>query len=258
MAERRKFRTREVVLAVAAGVVAAGGAALTLDALKDDGPIVAITGPREMTYEVAPFQQVATVGPQDVVITYGDGFAVRSEGSPDAIARLEAVVENGTLTIRPKDGWNGVFGRGDSSSATFYVTLPLLEGVSLAGSGDVSVDRVEGSRFEAEIAGSGELSIDDLRVDRAEFSIAGHGDIVAAGSVGETHVSILGSGGVQGDDLVSRTADVSVAGSGDVSLNVESAANVSMVGSGDVDISGPARCSISRLGSGDVTCNGGE
>ena len=57
-----------------------------------------------MTYQVAEFDEIATTGPQDVVITIGETFSVRAEGSPEALAQLEAVVEGDTLAIRPKTG----------------------------------------------------------------------------------------------------------------------------------------------------------
>lgn len=249
-----KLRLREAVFAVAMGTLAAGGAALIL-AGDDDDRVPAAAGPGELTYAVAPFGEISTVGPQDVVVTLGDGYSVRSEGSPDALGRLEAVVEGGKLTIRPKNAFGGSFAWGRVSDATFYVTLPKLAAVSLAGSGDVRVDRIDGERFEGSVAGPGELAIAAMQVERADFSIAGPGDLVAAGTARETHVSIAGSGEVRATGLRSRTASVSMAGSGDVALSVEEDARVSIMGSGDVDIAGPARCTVSRMGSGDVRCN---
>ena len=251
-----RLRKREVALALAAGAVAAGGAALMLDG-SDSGPRVQATaGPDAMTYQLSQFEEISTVGPQDVVVTLGDSFAVRAEGSPGALAQLEAVVVNGRLTIQPKRGFD--WGRWRSlQPATFYVVLPRLEGVALAGSGDVRIDRIEGGTFEGTIAGSGELSIDVMSVDEADFKIAGGGQVTASGSAGETRVAIGGSGDVEADGLRSATASVSIGGSGNVSLDVEDEAKISIMGSGDVEISGPAQCSVTRFGSGDVRCEGG-
>jgi hypothetical protein len=110
---------REAAFAVAMGALAAGGAALILSDGGEDAP--AATGASERTYAVAPFEEIATVGPQDVVVTLGDGYAVRSEGAPEALSRLEAVVEDGKLAIRPKDrfavgfNWGRVAGRRSTS-----------------------------------------------------------------------------------------------------------------------------------------------
>ncbi len=254
--ERPRLRKREIVFAVAAGVVAAGGAALILDS--DDGgpPAQAYGGTREMTYQAADFDQISTSGPQDVNVTLGDSFAVRSEGSPQALEQLEAVVVNGKLTIQPKRGFN--WGNWRSlQPATFYVTLPKLEAVAVAGSGDVSIDRIEGERFDGSIAGPGSLAIATMAVGDATFSIGGQGDVTVAGTARNTHVAIAGTGEVQGGGLSSDTASISIGGTGDVSLTVQKEANVSIMGTGDVDISGPGRCSVTQMGTGDVTCSGG-
>jgi hypothetical protein len=254
--ERPRLRKREIVFAVAAGVVAAGGAALMLDSDGGDSPMIIKGGPNELTYQVAPFDEISSTGPQDVVITVGEAASVRSEGSPEALSLLEAVVEDGQLIIRPK-GRFGAFDWGRVSSATFYVTVPELKGVALAGSGDIRVDRVDGESFEGSIAGPGELSILAMEVDEADFTIGGSGNLVAAGTAGETRVSIGGSGEVRAGGLRSATASVSIGGSGDVALTVDDSADVSIAGSGDVDISGPGRCSVTQMGSGNVRCGGG-
>jgi hypothetical protein len=253
MPERPRLRKREIVLAVAMGLLAAGGAAAILDDQRTDAaPMVATAD--NLTYEVGPFQALSTTGPQDVVITLGDTRAVRVEGSPEALARLEAVVRDGTLTIGPKERFRNGFNWSRLSGVTFYVTVPRLEAVSLAGSGSVRLDRAEGPAFSGSVAGPGELTIGAMRVDRADFSIAGSGDVVAAGSAGEARLSIMGSGEAHTEALRSKSAAVSIGGSGDAALTVDGNARVSIMGSGDVDIAGNAHCTVSRMGSGDVRC----
>jgi len=258
MPQRTGLRVREIVFAVAMGGLAAGGAALILDESNDGGApmIVVNTGPVSRTYELATFDQIATVGPQDIVITYGETQSVRAEGSGQALAELEVVVEDGELTIRPKDQSAFGFDWDRFRSTTFHITVPQLQRVSLAGSGDITVDRIEGDSFEGTIAGPGKLSIADLKVDEADFSIAGSGDLVVAGTAREADVRIGGSGKIQAGGLRSENASIAIGGSGDVALTVQDQARISIAGSGDVDISGPARCSLTRMGSGDVRCNG--
>lgn len=247
---------REVVFAVAMGGLAATGAGLILFD-RDDGPPPALAAAAApVAYDGTPFEEVSTVGPQDVVITIGDTYSVRSEGSPEALARLEAVVEDGKLVIRPREQFGGGFNWGRLAGATYYVTVPRLEALSLAGSGDISIDRIEGESFTGSVTGPGELSIAAIEVDEADFTIAGSGNLVAAGTAREARVSIAGSGEVRSGGLRSETASVSIAGSGDVALTVQDEARIRIMGSGDVDIAGPATCSVSRMGSGNVRCNG--
>jgi hypothetical protein len=257
MAERKGLRKREIVFAVAAGALAAGGAALVLEASADPEPVVSVEGPGEMDYQLSGFDEISTTGPLNLVITSGEEFSVRAEGSPQALSVIEPVVENGRLEIGPKRGLNWSNWR-NFDEATFYITMPRLTGVSVAGSGDVEIDRIEAESFEGSIAGSGELLIGAMAVDRASFDIAGAGNVEVTGTARDTRVSIGGSGDIDGAGLSSRTASVDIAGSGDVSLTVQDRADVSILGGGDVDIAGPAQCSVSRLGGGEVRCGGGS
>src|SRR5690606_3605801 len=252
---RPKLRKREIALAVGVGALAAGGAALILAEGDSHAPMMVAAAPQ--TYELESFDEISTVGPQDVVITRGDASQVRSEGSPEALGLLEVVVDDGELIIRPKEDYGFGFDWDRLSSAKFHVTVPRLEQISVAGSGDVTVDQVESEDFAANLAGAATLSIAALAVEEAEFRIGGSGNVVAAGTAREANISIGGSGEVQAAGLTVQTADVSIAGSGDVALTVQQEAEVSIMGSGDVDISGPARCSVSRMGSGNGRCSGG-
>jgi hypothetical protein len=253
----RRLRKREILFALAMGGLAAGGAAVILsEGGSENGAIEAQAEKGSETYALAPFTEIATVGPQDVVVTYGETQAVRVEGSSRARAELEPVVVNGKLTIQPKRGFNWS-NWPVLEGTTYFVTMPKLERVAVAGSGDVSVDRIAGESFEGTIAGQGELSIRAMEVERANFAIQGSGDVVAVGTARETRVSIFGSGEVNAGGLRSKTASVSIGGSGDVALTVDDTANVSVGGSGSVDISGSGRCSVTRYGSGEVDCEGG-
>jgi hypothetical protein len=249
---RRKLRKREVAFAVALGGLAAGTAALILGGSDDSSPAPISVAAAPQTFELAEFDEISTSGPQQVVVTLGETQSVRSEGSPEALGQLEVVVEDGELIIRPRDE-SGV-DWGVLSSAKYFVTVPHLEAVSLAGSGNLRVDRIEGDSFTGTIGGSGELTIADMEVDEADFRIGGSGTVIAAGTAGETRVAIGGSGDVQARELRSDEASVDIGGSGNVALTVEDEARVLIAGSGDVDISGPARCSVTNIGGGNVRC----
>ena len=253
-----RLRKREIVLAVAAGGLAAAAAAAILDDSNDGAfqRTVIVAGPENFD-NLAPFQSIETVGPQDVVITYGDAQSVRAEGSPEARALMGVVVEDGVLKIRPRTGgwqWNW----GGINSATYYVTLPRLNSVTLNGSGDIRIDKAEGDAFTSIIEGSGDLSIGSLKVDRAAFTITGSGSITAAGTARDTQVTVSGPGDLSARALQTKTASILVNGPGDVKLSADEHVNGSVNGPGDVDISGSAQCTISEAGPGDVDCEGGN
>jgi hypothetical protein len=230
----------------------------------------ASAAPGGRSYDLAGFEEISVVGPHRVVVTVGPAFSVTAEGSQQTLADTEVEVEDGRLKIHPvKDDeyWDRRCGRrererrhcwDDYEPATFRVTLPRIEAVSLIGGGDMRVDRVEGGEFRASVAGSGDLDLAQLQVDNAHFSIAGSGDLVARGSARHSRVSIAGSGNLHAREVTSTEATISIAGSGNAALTVQDDARVSIVGSGDVEIAGPARCAVSRFGGGKVRCNGEE
>lgn len=207
------------------------------------------------SYRVAAFDSVAAAGPSLVVVHVGGAPAVSAQGPAETLDKMEVVVEHGGLQIRPKREFRGHFDWNSLRRATFTVTAPHLTAASVAGSGDMHVDRAEGDRFAGSVAGSGKLDIASLRVGRVNFSMAGSGDLTARGSAGRADMSVAGSGNLHTRGVTSRIASVSIAGSGNAELTAEETANVSIIGSGTAVIAGQAHCTISRIGSGHARCN---
>lgn len=209
----------------------------------------------QRTYRVGTFDSVSAAGPHNVIVTVGGGASVRAEGPADLLDRMEVVVEDGDLEIRPRREYRNNYRWDDRRKATFYVSAPALNAAAVAGSGDMKIDRVQGDRFSGSIAGSGNLDVGALRVSTAKFSIAGSGDLSARGSAARSDLSIAGSGNLRLGQLASRNASVSIAGAGNVDLNAAERVKVSIIGSGDVAVAGTARCSVSKMGSGSVRCS---
>lgn len=205
----------------------------------------------ERTYQVAAFQKLGVEGPYDVEVRQAGQTSVRATGPSELLNNMIVRVDGDTLRIEPRSGfrWSG-----DGDGVKVYITTPNLAAAALAGSGDVSVDRAAGERFEAALAGSGDLQIGQVEVGALEASIAGSGDVRVAGRAERAEVSIAGSGDVDASGLASRRASVSIAGSGNAAINASEAADVAILGSGDVTVTGGARCTVSRAGSGNVNC----
>lgn len=218
----------------------------------DDGPAITPTGSgTTRTYPAEGFNTIELAGSDDVDVRAGTAFSVRAEGPSDELDQLRIVRDGDTLSIGRK---HRAFGWGGHGKVKVFVTLPRLAEASIAGSGTMTVDRIEGGSFEGNIAGSGDLNIATLSVDEAEVSIAGSGNVRAGGAVKRLEVSVAGSGSFDAAGLRAARAEVSVAGSGDVRAAVGGEAKVELMGSGDVDLGAQARCRVSKMGSGSVRC----
>ena len=219
----------------------------------DEGSGAAASGAgTARTFQVTDFDQIDLRGSDDVDVRVGTGFSVRAEGPSEQLDRLKIDRDGETLKIGRKNGTN--FGWSKGAKVKVYVTLPRLTDATVTGSGNMAVDRVEGSGFAGGIAGSGNLDIAALRVDAAKFSIAGSGTARARGSARDLKVEIAGSGDLDGTALQAQSAEVEIAGSGSVRAVVDGSAKVEMMGSGDVDLGPKSRCTISKMGSGSVRC----
>jgi len=209
------------------------------------------------TYKIGNFQQIEVAGPYEVNVRTGANASVAGTGPEKLLANTIVEVRGDKLVIRPQEhkGW---FGGGWSSKGTahFTVTAPQLRAATIAGSGDIQVDRVQGPSFEGTVAGSGGISLAQIDVQQLKLAIAGSGGVRGGGGKVQTaEYDIAGSGDLDLGAVVVQQLKVSIAGSGGVHANSNGNADVSIMGSGDVEIAGGAKCNISKMGSGDVRCS---
>jgi len=237
---------------IAAAVIAASAATSACGRVhaEEAGPTVS------RNYQVGNFEQIEVAGPYDVEVRTGTNPGVSARGSEKLLSRTVVEVDGDKLLIHPQQqkGW---FHMGWSShgSATFIVTVPRLNGATIAGSGDIKVDRIQGDHFEGTVAGSGGINLAAIDVKSLKLSIAGSGGVKGAGKAQAAEYEIAGSGDVDAGGVQVQQAKVSIAGSGSVKARAAGSADVSIMGSGDVDISGGAKCSVSKAGSGNVRCS---
>ncbi|MBX3560651.1 MAG: DUF2807 domain-containing protein [Sphingomonas sp.] len=242
------MRGNSIMVSVLA-LAAAGLAACSVGAQPNQAQASGEQGQR--SFEVGEFRSVTLFGPHDVNVAVGGAVSVRAEGDTAVLDGLDIRVEDGVLRVGTQRSWSW---RGPGGRATIHVTVPALEGASVTGSGDLTVDRAEAERFAASVTGSGDLDIGALRARQADFSITGSGGIDVDGGAEETEISIAGSGDADLGGFETRRARVRIMGSGDISLRATESVSGSVMGSGDVNVRGGASCSVSRMGSGSVNC----
>jgi hypothetical protein len=238
------------LLVASALAVAASLSACSEGRAEASGPTVS------RSYPVGGFTGIEVAGPFDVRVTTGKAVAVAASGPQKLLDETEVLVKDGKLMIRPKKkGWFGGMSWNSRQPSTFTISVPTLDSVRVAGSGDINVDRITGERFSGAIAGSGDLRLAQVAVREIGLSIAGSGGITVAGQAQKASYEIAGSGDVDASGLKAADAEAEIAGSGSIRANVTGNAKASIAGSGDIDIRGGARCQSSKNGSGEIRCS---
>ena len=203
-------------------------------------------------FDLAGFEKVALAGPDDVTVRVGPAFAVSARGDTGVLDALDIKVDGSTLSVGRKRGVR--IEKGDRNRVKVMVTMPRIAGATVAGSGDMDVDRAT-SAFAGDVVGSGTLKVAAIAAPDVRLTVTGSGDADLAGSAESLKVSVTGSGDANAEHLKVRTLDASVTGSGNIEATAETSATISLLGSGNVIVHGTATCKTRALGSGTVRCN---
>jgi hypothetical protein len=237
-----------------AAVMAASSALAGCHVQHDDGD----GGPTaSRNYSVGNFQQIEVAGPYDVEVRTGANPSVAGRGSAKLLERTIIEIQGDKLVIRPQND-HRVFHWGWTrhGKASFTVTVPQLSGATIAGSGDIRVDKISGPNFEGTVAGSGGLNVAAVNVQQLALSISGSGGVKAgAGTAQSAKYDIAGSGSIDAGAVQAQGLKVSIAGSGGVKAHSSGTADVDMTGSGNVNVTGGAKCNVNKAGSGNVRCS---
>ena len=238
------------ILVAGTAIVALGGCNVSVGS--DSGPKV------DRAFTVADFTGIEVAGPYDVSVHTGSVASVHATGSEKALDALRVDVDGGTLHIgTAKHGfnWNWGWSSHKAGHVALVVTVPALDHAAIAGSGEVSIDKLSGPRFKGEVAGSGELKLAAVDVADLSLEIAGSGNVHATGKARSVSYEIAGSGDIDAAALTAEIAKLSIAGSGGIVGHATGTADIEILGSGDVTLTGGAKCTIEKHGSGDVTCS---
>ncbi|MGB8213673.1 MAG: head GIN domain-containing protein [Anaerolineales bacterium] len=243
------------------------------------------------TRAVSGFTSVTLAGIGDVYLTQGDIESVRIEAEDNLIPYFETAVQGDTLMIGIKDQYASI-SLLPTQPVKFYVTLPKVTAITLAGSGNIFAGTLQTSDFDIallgsgniaagslaaanldihlngsgnitlgtvsadvvteNVAGSGDIQVDTLAARTVTTKTTGSGNISIGGKVTDQSAVILGSGDYRAGGLKSDTASLRVAGSGNSQVAVASMLNVTILGSGDVIYSGSPKVVASIVGSGKV------
>ena len=235
---------------IAIGLVAATASACSAGRGESGGQTV------DRTFPVGAFEQIDVAGPYDVAVRTGANPSVAARGPEKMMERTIVEVQGGKLVIRPREKRGFNFGWSNDDAIQVTVTVPRLRSATIAGSGGIRVDRVQGDNFDGQIEGSGEIDLGAVEVQDLTLGISGSGEARARqGRARNVNYTIAGSGGIDARQVTSETAEVSIAGSGNIAAHAAKTASVDIAGSGDVEVTGGAQCKVNKAGSGDVRCS---
>ncbi len=195
---------------------------------------------------VPPFSAIEVEGSGNVTLRQGIVQSVTVETDDNALPYVKTEVVGGVLHVGFKPGTRIM----RLTRLEFRITAPRIEGIVIAGSGDVrAATPIEARSLSLEIRGSGSIDA-SLQADTLATRIGGSGDINVDGQARDLSVTINGSGSVRARDLLSSTADVHINGSGSADLTAQDDIQVQISGSGSVLYGGGARATVRSTGSG--------
>ncbi len=204
--------------------------------------------------EVDSFSEISLRVAANVYLDQGQPQSVEVVGKASTLEDLITEVKGRELIIRFPNK-NYLFRDFNAGKIDIYITVPEIDALNLAGSGDIICEGPINSRIlNLAISGSGDILMEDLQSDRVKASISGSGDIQISGSemCTDLNVSISGSGDFKGIDFPVEDVVVRIAGSGGASVVAENNLNVRVAGSGDVVYKGSPLVDQAIVGSGDV------
>jgi len=201
------------------------------------------------TRTVDNFDNINVSGSFDVDLVKGKEGDISIEASENLMDVIVTEVVDGTLKIKFKKGVN------IRNSKTIHITVSYatIEGVSLAGSGNIHTDDVvNAANLDLSLSGSGSIQL-GVSCTNLSSSISGSGNMNLNGKTDVFSCSISGSGNVNSSELIANTVHAKISGSGNIKVNAIQEINAKTSGSGNVIYTGnPATVKANSSGSGSV------
>ena len=194
---------------------------------------------------VEDFTRINLVGSPTVTYTQQAGKPTVTIYTSDNIAEaLDIHVKDATLYVGFKKNLRVSYKKLD-----IRVSSPRLEGVNIAGSGEVHLpDGLDTGDLQLSVAGSGDLSLKGLLCQSVGASVAGSGDLVLNGTADQANYHVSGSGDLSASKLKAQQVEASVAGSGDITCHATDLLKANISGSGEIGYAGSPRLEVPKKG----------
>ncbi len=212
----------------------------------------AIAQARDKMVMLTGFDRVRVEGPFDVTLSTGKGSSGVVSGDTRAIDAVNVRVEGRTLIVSAgANGWGGYPGDA-KGQVRVRVTTPMLRAASVAGGGQLRIDRIRAQTVDLSVAGAGALSVDRIEADQLNATMNGTGAMTLGGTAGRARFLNSGTGAIDAGTLVARDLIVVSQGMGSSVFNARYTADISAMGIGGIAVSGSPKCTV--RGPGPVAC----
>lgn len=182
--------------------------------------------------DVRDFQEVSLEGVGTLIIEQGDTESLTIEAEPRVLNRIETVVRDGKLIIRPDRSFE------TREPITYFLTVEELSGIELAGAGRIEASQLSADQFRLTGSGAGTVVIDELIANELDVMASGNLKAELAGAVDTQTVTVSDAGSYAAADLSSRVASITASGASQAIINVSESLDASVSGAARVEYIG--------------------
>lgn len=208
----------------------------------------------ERNFGVNGFDRVRLDGDYRVTLTTGIAPFAKASGDSRAIDGLSIRVEGRTLVVRAAQSGNwGNYPGAQNGPIAIAIGTHDLTAVQVNGAGSLTINRVEGLKFDASAIGAGLLAIDEVEVDQFTLALSGSANARMAGKIGKLTALARGTSVLDGTALNVKDASIVAEGPSTVRLTATETAKVNAAGVGSVALSGNPSCTLTVRGSASVS-----
>jgi hypothetical protein len=178
--------------------------------------------------ELVPLSRVELAGANIVTVRVGPAQSVAVTADDNLVDHVTTTVRSGSLVIADDVGSFTA-----KTPMRVTVSVPSLDGVTLSGSGTVTVDGVTATDFIADLSGSGILK--------------------ASGTADHLTAVLSASGTVDLQDLVAQDVIARLDGTGEMNVHATSTLDATLTGTGSIVYSGSPFVTTHDTGTGSIT-----
>lgn len=175
------------------------------------------------------FDKVTSSGDFEVIVMPGSRYSVEVTAESNLLPYIETDVVGNTLKIHTR----GLYSLRESEPIEIYITTPVLNGLTLSGSGFIQTGSFVSDDFYVALSGSGDIDA-LVSADRIKANVSGSGTILLEGDAFESEFVISGSGKIKSFDLEQDHCEAVISGSGNMYVNVYETIEARISGSGNV------------------------